>query len=94
MVKVLAALPSSFLLALASSHFKRDMRLRECRDGIPEGFTSKSPVPPHCSCPERHRGSPNQAHGRQHAKQLAVRSMAIQGGGLRPSLRSQGGRST
>ncbi|KAH9069319.1 family S53 protease [Lactarius deliciosus] len=45
MVNALAALPSFFLFALASSHFKRDMRLHERRDGIPEGFTSKGPAP-------------------------------------------------
>ncbi|KAH8978043.1 family S53 protease [Lactarius hatsudake] len=45
MVNALASLPSFFLLALASSHFKRDMRLHERRDGIPDGFTSKGPAP-------------------------------------------------
>ena len=45
MINVLVTLPSFFLFALASSHFKRDMRLHERRDGVPEGFTSKGPAP-------------------------------------------------
>ncbi|KAI9436209.1 family S53 protease [Lactarius indigo] len=45
MVNVLATLPSFISLVLASSHFKRDMRLHERRDGVPEGFTSKGPAP-------------------------------------------------
>ncbi|KAH8992200.1 peptidase S8/S53 domain-containing protein [Lactarius akahatsu] len=81
MVNALAALPFFLLFALASSRFKRDMRLHERRDGIPEGFTSKGPASPHCACPERPRGSPNQAHGHRHAKQPAVRPMDVQGGG-------------
>ncbi len=45
MVNALTALPSFFLLALASSHFKRDVRLYERRDAVPEGFTNKGPAP-------------------------------------------------
>jgi hypothetical protein len=45
MVKVLAALAPFFIFTLASSHFKRDMRLHEHRDGVPEGFTSMGPAP-------------------------------------------------
>ena len=45
MVNALAILPSFFLLAVASSYFKRDLRLHEHRDGVPEGFTNKGPAP-------------------------------------------------
>ena len=45
MVNALVALPSFFLFALASSHFKRDMRLHERRDSVPEGFTRTGPAP-------------------------------------------------
>ncbi|KAH9049036.1 hypothetical protein EDB84DRAFT_1455000 [Lactarius hengduanensis] len=45
MVNVLAVLPSFFSLVLASSYFKRHMRLHEQRDGVPEGFTNKGPAP-------------------------------------------------
>ncbi|KAN0142014.1 family S53 protease [Lactarius tabidus] len=45
MVNALSVLPSFFLFALASSRFKRDMRLHERRDGVPEGFTLKGPAP-------------------------------------------------
>ncbi|KAH8978047.1 subtilisin-like protein [Lactarius hatsudake] len=46
MVNVRTVLPSLFSLALASSHLnKRDMRLHERRDSVPEGFTSKGPAP-------------------------------------------------
>ncbi|KAI9451983.1 subtilisin-like protein [Lactarius psammicola] len=45
MVNALATLPSFFLLALASSHFKRDMHLHERRDAVPEGFTNKGAAP-------------------------------------------------
>ena len=45
MVNALAILPSFFLLAVASSYVKRDMRLHERRDGVPDGFTDKGPAP-------------------------------------------------
>ncbi len=45
MVNALAFLPSFLLLAHASSRFKRDMRLHERRDGVPEGFTGKGLAP-------------------------------------------------
>lgn len=46
MVNVRTVLPSLFSLALASSHLnKRDMRLHERRDSVPEGFMSKGPAP-------------------------------------------------
>ncbi|KAH9059257.1 subtilisin-like protein [Lactarius vividus] len=44
MINPLAVLPSFFSLVLASSYFKRDMRLHEWRDGVPEGFTNKGPA--------------------------------------------------
>lgn len=45
MVNALFALPSFFMFALASSHLKRDMRLHESRQGVPEGFTLKGAAP-------------------------------------------------
>lgn len=45
MADTLIVLPSFFLLTLASSHFKGDMRLHERRDGVPAGLTSKGLAP-------------------------------------------------